>query len=464
MNGLKPHQPAHVRDLLGVLQHHRAALDGSDTGTGKTFTALAVARELEVVPLVIAPKSTLAAWREAAAHMGIEIDAVGYEKVRSKNSPYGRLEKCGNGSRWVWNSGFAFGIFDEVDRCGGMSTISSKLLIAATRQFNKLLLLSATAADKPQQLKALGYALGLFELREFKWWTFKHGCEPGVYGGIVLSDEPFQVERGILKIHRAVYPAHGARMRKDLIPDFPKTHIAPLLLEDADGKATKLAAEIFPLWKRYASEVEADEAQNRDVKQEIRAARAEGDEGRAEELKGEKVSPLKILTRKQQALELLMVPDLVERAVSFAETSKVLIFFNYSESIDAARKLLEEALGCLVPVFDGRPQFKPVRDFWLKEFQKNLHPVFLLNTKAGGIGVNAHDPEGRVERTSLIAPQYNPRILKQIFGRPQRSGGAFSQQFWAYFIGTKQEEIAHTVFAKADRIDLLNDGQLSFAE
>lgn len=456
-SGLKPYQHAHAQHVNDVLRRGGRALDASDTGTGKTFAALAQCRDFGAVPLVLAPKPTLRSWHKAADHMGVQIDALNYEKVRSKKSEYGYLRKIGKGSQWVWNHAFEFMVFDEVDRCGNDGTITSKLLIASARQCDKVLALSATAADKPQQLRALGFALRLFPLSEFKWWAFKHGCEPGVFGGIVFSDNPQERHDAMRKINKLIFPALGSRMVKTAIPGFPKTQIEAKPLDDAAGKAARLADELHTAFQRYAGEVTQDEAHNKQVRKEIRAARKEGDEALAEELKGERVSPLKILTRTRQALEILKVPDLVELALDYSRTSKVAIFVNFSETIDALRLALTKQLECFVPVFDGRLEHLPHRDDWRESFQRDEIPVLLLNSAAGGVGVDLHGP---TDRTTLISPCYNSRLIEQIFGRVNREGGGFSQQFWCYFADTREAEIAATVMAKLDCLHLLNDGQL----
>ena len=51
--GLLPHQPAAAQQLLNALLKHRAALDASDMGTGKTAHAVAVLRALNDAALVV---------------------------------------------------------------------------------------------------------------------------------------------------------------------------------------------------------------------------------------------------------------------------------------------------------------------------------------------------------------------------------------------------------------------------
>ena len=61
---LLDYQEPHAKALSRALREHSVAIDTSDTGTGKTYTALAVCMELGLSPLVVAPKVTLPKWKE----------------------------------------------------------------------------------------------------------------------------------------------------------------------------------------------------------------------------------------------------------------------------------------------------------------------------------------------------------------------------------------------------------------
>lgn len=449
MTSLHPHQVPHAAALVAALRRHGAALDASDTGTGKTFVAVAVARALGVVPLVICPKSVVPGWNKAAKALGWEVDAVGYEKARGQckvervlcretgvmvrkrqsESIYGREHRIGTGSQWLWKHPFEAIVFDEVHRCGGMTSLQAKLLIAARRQAKYVLCLSATATDRPEKMKALGYALGLFEMPKFKWWLMAHGVNPGVFGGFKFTDDVEDQRAAMLKLNRAIFPDRGARMRKAEIPGFPKTRIAPLLIEDASGKAATLLEEIRDLYTRRTRQA-ADAA--------------------------ERESVLEMLLRKRQALELLKVEDMAELALDYAESSKVVIFCHFKETITVLREKLVNALSCAVPVIDGTNSAAD-RERIKLAFQNNAVPALLCNAAAGGVGLDLHDPTGRAERTAIISPGWSAVQLKQVFGRVQRDGGGYSQQFLVGFAGTLEEEILERAKANIDNIDLLND-------
>jgi superfamily II DNA or RNA helicase len=434
---LRDYQRPHAEHLLKVLKTNRAALDGSDTGTGKTFVACAIAKAMGVVPRVLCPLSVTESWKRAGAYIGVDLEVTNYEKARGPSrrvnyhhprifgpnfrrhteSDLGVEVHWAKGSSWQWKSEVELAIFDEVDRCGGATSLHSKMLIAARRQFRHLLLLSATAASEPQHLKALGFALGLFELKGFKWWMLKHGCEPGVFGGIVFSEDPEEQERAMLKIHKALYPSRGSRLRKSEIPGFPETQIDVRMLEGSDE-----AAEL-------AQEVRENYGHKNTLTQYLKA---------------------------RQALELLKVEQLAELAEDYATTSRVAIFLNFTKSIDALHARLVKAMGKdSVAVIDGRNTKE--RDATAVRFQNDALQVVVVNAQAGGVGLNLH---AKSDYTSLISTPDRPRLVKQLLGRGHREGGGFSQQFFLFFADTVEEEISARVQQANFNMDLLNDGEL----
>jgi hypothetical protein len=82
-------QKDHVKILLGCLNRKGVALDASDTGTGKTYAALCLAKEMGLMPIIVCPKSIIPGWCRAMSHFQIENYYVAnYEQYRAGNSPY----------------------------------------------------------------------------------------------------------------------------------------------------------------------------------------------------------------------------------------------------------------------------------------------------------------------------------------------------------------------------------------
>lgn len=204
---LRPHQRQSVQHLLSVLKSYDSACDLSDTGTGKTFVACAVAAILQLPTLAIVPKISITVWNQTAEMFGEKISVVNPELLSGGRTPYGvwsNAETIGQKrpttfvcsicfrtvdfeekfyygcphhragihcvtikkgklkrGKFTFHPGVKFLIVDEVHRFGGLKSLNADILIAAKQQKIKTLLLSATLASSPLQLRAAGYCLDL---------------------------------------------------------------------------------------------------------------------------------------------------------------------------------------------------------------------------------------------------------------------------------------------------------------
>lgn len=476
---LRAYQEPHFQRLLSILRKHRAALDASDTGTGKTVVALFICKALGVVPLVLGPKTARAGWERLAAMVGVAIEYVNYEKLRGRRKidpaaqaayeraynaarlrldqaagaqdweAYQRIEAAlptppravtqtewieevpwGKGSFIKWRQNYECIIFDEAHRCGGGTSLNSKLMIAAKRQAQYVLALSATAADDPAQLKALGYLLDLHGLSKkvkpsgINWLGFlqRHGCRENWAGHMEFTTNAAEKKRAFEKLHREIFPEHGARMRKAEIPGFPKTILDVKLLTDETGKAKKIAEALH-------------EAGAADALEAVQSSR--------------------------QKLEMLMVPHLIDLAHDYAESSRLVFFVNFTEPLFALREAMQkefgyEQVGYISGAQTGK-QGEAERFRFLDLFQANKLTALVCNSAAAGESCNMHDPTGQVDRTTFITPCESGRQFKQIIGRVHRDGGAASVQFSTYFAGTYQEKVAERLVQKNFNLDILND-------
>lgn len=429
--GLLRYQVPAVRGLVAALQRHGAALDGSDTGTGKTYAAIAAFRALGISPVVIAPKAVLPSWERAADHFGVAIRVINYEKVRTGNTPYGSwttVESNGRSfDRFVWSDGVKGLIFDEAHRAKGAKTQNAQLMIAARLQRIPTLAASATASTNPMEMRALGFLLGLHSLRDFYQWAEAHGCYKNRWDGWEFGGS----KSDIAQIHNAIFPAKGARIRvRDLGEEFPTTRITTTLVDVQSP--TKVAAAYKDLAKAFA-----------DIEE-----RAKEDKGGAEHLTA--------MLRARQVSETQKIPSMIEMAEDALEEGRsVVLAVNFNESI----RVLVGAFAANVAVAQIHgSQTAEEREANIQAFQNNKAHVIVINLRAGGVGVSLHDLHGR-PRTAIISPSWSAVDLKQALGRVWRAGGVSgSVQHILYARGTVEERVAKLLQGKLDRLTVFNDG------
>ena len=429
---LLPFQIAHMKRILRALLQHRVAIDASDPGTGKTYVACAVAAMLGCPVAIITPKATIPSWRKVAAGFGIEpLLITNYEQVRRGKLP--ECSKRGKGYKWNLPEDTLL-IFDECQKCKGRTSQNAALLVAARYQHLRILLCSATAAENPLEMRAIGFALGLHTYWDFYTWARNNGVEDG-YFGLVFRGGP-DVMRSL---HSQIFPARGSRMRIADIPEFPDTVVEASVID------TGMAKDIQKEYDR--------------MKEELRRAEREADSETLAELAtamdARRANSMTIMMRSRQAIELYKVPAMKELAVNALEEGmSVVILVNFTETVAA----LSQALDCKDLIIGG--QGAQERQAVIDRFQRNEAAVVIANIQAGGVGVSLHDPSGTRPRLSIISPTFSAADLRQALGRVHRAGGAASIQKICFAAGTVEEHTAEICASKLARIDLLNDGDL----
>lgn len=431
---LLPYQKGHVIQLLNAIAQNNCVLDASDTGTGKSYAACAVGLELNRPIFVICPKSVISIWIKVAKFMGVELEGcLNYEKLKTGKTDYMTKDLKYN----LDNNNII--VFDESHKCKSYNSINAKMMIAAKKQGYTVLALSATIADNPLQMRAIGYLLDLYPTLKDYWnWAFRHGVtkEP-VYikdrGGDTRDVIIFNHSVSVLeKIHNSIFPNKGSRMQISVLGDvFPETQISAECYETSSSKKIQ---KIYDEMERELSFLKL--ASKDDVDDE---------------------HPLTIVTRARQRIELLKVPVFVELAQDYlAENHSVVIFVNFEETLQAIGKKLKT--DCFIHGNQSNIQ----RDAAIESFQNDSERVIVANIKAGGVGVSLHDLNGKHSRVSLVSPTYSAQDLVQALGRVHRAGGkSKSLQRIIFAADTIEEEVAAAVMKKIDRIKMLNDGDLT---
>jgi superfamily II DNA or RNA helicase len=433
--GLKEFQIPSVAKLCAAILKNGAALDGSDTGAGKTYTAVGVARDLGMKIAVVCPKAVISSWNKVITkHFDMKpVFVLNYESVKTgKYKEIGSwkpVSKISTREFFQWNiPKNTLIIFDESHKLKGHGTQNSEIALAAKKQGYKILCCSATSTVNPIEMKTIGLILGIY--KSGKWTAFlrEHGCEQGRFGW------EFNGDKNILKkLHGDFFLDRGVRVRREDIKDFP----------DCD-----VMAESYNIDEKSEKELKAV---YEEMDRELLLLKA-----KCKTTKEYQINSMVIMLRSWQKAELIKVPLLVEMAEDAMEDNmSIVIFVNFSDTVRALSKRLNT--NCVV----WGENKKDERDKNISNFQEDKNRVIIVNVKAGGAGLSLHDLNGNHPRLALISPTPSAVDLVQCLGRVWRVGGKTKALQKIIFVAnTVEEEICEKVKMKIDNLSLINDGDL----
>lgn len=424
------YQLTSVQYAMRSMSKYNRALLGHGTGMGKTAIALAVARERGRRVAVICPKPITTDWHRLAKYLGVETyEVCGWEWVKTGKSKIGR---------WTDDKKKQFQfmlppdtdlVFDEVHRAKAQgNTQNAFILRDAVVQNIPTIALSATIADDPTKMWALGQFLGLHQGgKDYFRFLNGNGCVNTQFG------MQFQGSNKILKnIHSRIFPDRGNRLKpSDVGSAFPETLIQARAF-DMDT-ARDIAKEYDDLLIRVE-----------EIKMQENAASSMG-------------AVLAEMTRARQKIELFkapavcaMVKDLIE------EGNSVFIAVNFTETL----KFMETELKTTCTIRGGQSDI--VRRGNIDSFQNDKSRVIIGIIQACREGLNLHDLNGNFPRVALLMPTYSVFDLKQVLGRVHRAGGkSKSIQYLIYAAGVDIEEsVCSALDGKLKRMDTLMDGEV----
>lgn len=436
-NGLRPWQVNAASKICAAIKKWGAAIDGSDTGTGKTYSACAVARELGMDILVVCPKAVIASWqRVICKHFNLSkslIGVINYESLKSgkKESHIASYVKRRETRRkeFVWKiSKNTLIIWDEGQKLKGANTKNSETCLAAIAQGYKMLFCSATLATNPLELKTVGTGLKLFSPGPgYYKWLYEHGVTKGRFGLEFKGGKEH-----LIKLHKDLFGSKGVRLRRDDIPNFPESEIIADCYDIEDAVKLKIEG----LYKNIDTELKK-------LRNKIKA--------------GKGASALVEILRARQEIELLKIPLFVEMIEDGIESGmSVVVFCNFTETIHVLSDRLKTK--CIV---NGESQYEKFRQQNIDDFQSDKERIILVNVAAGGAGLSLHDLNGNYPRLALISPSYSAVHMRQATGRVWRdSAKTKSLQKILFISGTVEEKVCESVKQKLNNLDLLNDGDL----
>jgi superfamily II DNA or RNA helicase len=421
------YQQTSVQMGVASMAKYNRVLLGHSTGVGKTFCALGIARELGKRIAVMAPKAILSDWHRAAKMMGVEtFEVTNWEWVRTGKSKMGRWTNDTKKEFRYYLPDDVLLILDEVHRGKAEGSSQNSYLVRdAVVQNIPAIALSATIADDPTKLWAIGQFLGLHQGgKDYFRFLSQNGCRKTRFG------MEFTGGHSVLKkLHSRIYPERGNRLRhSDLGDAFPETLIKAKAFDMDNAK--KIAGEYDELCNRI---------------EELRMAENFSANVLAEQ------------TRARQKIELLKCPAVAAMARDLIEEgNSVFIAVNYTES----RQWLMEELKTTCSIHGGQSDIN--RRGNIDSFQRDQSRVIIGIIQATREGLNLHDINGNHPRVALIMPTPSIFDTRQVLGRVHRAGGkSKSVQYLVYAAGVPIEEnICSKLDEKLKRLDLLSDGAI----
>lgn len=428
----------HVFNLISAFRTGNILLDGSDTGTGKTYTSIALCKQLNLRPFIICPKTIMPTWINVCKYFNVNpLGIVNYECIKTgkfydingkridcKFIEVSQFDKKNIIFKWKLPK-YSLIIFDEAHKCKNKKSQNGNLLLSAKDQW-KVLMLSATLADKPESFHIFGYMLGFYnKMSQANNWI----------KGMLREDKSYIGSKPKLSsINKQIFPNKGSRMR---------------ILEIGDK---------FPLNQISADNYFIEEDKRIEVNKAFRIIKEDIKNSTLIESTLSDNKNGKILTEILKARKLIeeIKIDIFEELIQeyLDNGSSVVVFLNFNDNINKLAKLFNT--DCIV---NGEQSIEN-RTENIKKFQNNETNLIICNISIIE-GISLHDTIGNFPRVSLISPSFSSNQLIQSIGRIYRADTkSHCLQRIIFCANTVEEIICNKVKEKLKFLSKLNDNDL----
>lgn len=447
---LHEYQILHVYGIIDALKTNNVVLDGSNTGTGKTYTTACVCKELGLNPIIICPKSIINIWHNVLDYFGVKpIAIVNYDMIKNGNmygpdgkiipAPFIKVVRTEKTTKFIWDikdPRKTIIIFDEAHKCKNKNTLQSELMLSTKligesgrkpkkgpqpKQFDKpnILLISATISDTIESFMLFGYMLGFYSgIPQGRNWI----------RSVMTEDLNRLTNTKISTLSQYIYPSKGSRMSIDDIGDkFPKNLIIPECYT-VDAKSLR---EINEYWAGL----------------KLTHAGADGGE-------------LTIGIKQSQFIEAYKVPIIIDNVEKYLDNGKsIAIFVRFSDTFNGIKEELD-GLGISYAEVRGEQDIDS-RSMEINKFQTNMVRVIICMIQTGGQSISLHDVNGTNPRVSLISPGFSSIELIQTLGRVYRMGTITPViQLILFCADTYEQTICKRIKEKISFINYLSDEDL----
>ena len=462
------HQIPHASALYSILNQWGGALDASDTGTGKTYTALAVAKKRQSFPIIVCPLAVVEAWQRTLDDFEMKGFVKNYEQYALGKTPY--FDKLEN----KWNvpvNGLL--IWDEAHY---LKSYKAKRTKMARQAFHiPTLYLSATIANRVQDMDCVGVGVkgfkGVFPFmlsnhceqdRFYRW--HKYTC-PSIRGKpYCMCGEAQEMSLQFRQILYNKSQPHANRMRRADIEGLPEltTRVVPLFLKNKDIKQINMNY-VERSKELMANKIELDKLQ-KSIKTGVASA---AQKERIAKLRGDILASY---THARRASELLKIETIVNNVLAEVEAgSSITVFVAFRETVSKIANAIAEAKIPTGVIVGGDSKDLGLnksiitdRNLVVDKFSKDNIRVVIATISAGGVGISLHDIRGQYPRLALISLDWDAVHLRQAVGRVNRVGAKTPAVVHIlYTPQTVEERIAKVVKRKLINIDILNNDDIT---
>jgi superfamily II DNA or RNA helicase len=395
--------------------------------------------------VIVCPKVVIPSWNKVLSYFGIKAHClINYEKLIRGNTEHLSFKDGRDDSANDYIINFpknSLVILDEVHKCKASSSKNSDFLIKLKMDGYKTLLLSATTATNPLEMKAFGFATTLHNLVNYRHFITDSGAYVGRFGGYQIDLGSQRTVEAMANIHNRLFNEYkvSSRMTRKMFDKiFPDNHV---MAECFDmGTNTD---KINRVYQQMEVELAALEESSVNYSQHHFA----------------------IMTKARRMAELLKVPTMVEMIEDwFDEGISPVVFVNFTDTVEAIVKQLSKNRkfdGLIAKIVGG--QTDKVRQSDIEGFQNDTKRIMIANLAAGNAGVSLHDLNGKFPRGSIISPSYSAINLLQALGRIHRAEGKTKCiQKIMFADKTIEVDACKRVQCKLNALECLNDGDLSY--
>ena len=425
---LLSYQITHAEKIIKILKSKYVCLDNSDTGTGKTYTAIATAKYLGMDVIIICPKTIIRNWQKVAELFNVKIlEITNYEtliKAKTYKTKYEKIDSSylnfdGN-NMYKWNiPKNTMIIIDECHRCFGNNTKINYVLSSLKNIYGPdihILLLSATLTIDSSKYKSITDVLNIYNKNTYPDW---------------ITNKKYNPKRARDFIEQLLFPSYACKINiSDLGNLFQKRQVTAECYNEPNNKINDLYSDL----KYYLQQIQ-------DKKMEYK--------------KG-----FGIMMAIRQKIEICKIPIFVDLAEQYIENNfSVIIFVNFTNTLNLLAKKLKT--DCLIY---GEQTLK-TRHENIDDFMENKKHIIICNINAGSESINLHDKYGTKPRITLISPTFSGNKLVQAIGRTHRiDSKSVSINKIIYCANTIEEKICNKMnsmliegFEKINYEDMLLD-------